>query len=546
MILKRSVDKVVLLEERANVEISIINQDLQSEIIDGFTPSLFSNHSNAIEGHHSFYKKLYSRFLGLFSGNDSQNHIHRDHKHHFNSAKMSCCSLVHQTRSSSASSSSKSSNSISDNNHNHNHNEGLKEKINLWNNRSHSNGGNCHHDGNNRHHVNFTRILEYFGKRHQRHNHQYQQSLTPSSTQIHQNKHFKCKKDEFSPQEEIDIIKKKLIVNDNEQLCFSSKYRFVGTNIIGSGVSGVIKLACCKSCSNQVVAVKEFRRKKNGESSLDYLTKLTNEYCIASKFHHCNVIETVDMVHDGNQWYEIMEYCPGGDLFAAIQSASMNMMEIDCCFKQLVEGVNYLHSLGVAHRDLKPENLLIDSKGHLKITDFGVSAFFHKKEREEMADVGMDENSNKSNPKERERIQSNDLFVKFKGACGSSPYIAPEEFSNEEYDGRMVDIWAIGIIYFAMIYHTVPWDAATETDLNYKHYLEYGWDEFEPFKKLSNGSQAILKHILEPDPTKRITIEEIMMNPWFKEIKDCTISSSVTSTTTNVDKHSQEQPSPSF
>jgi serine/threonine protein kinase len=54
----------------------------------------------------------------------------------------------------------------------------------------------------------------------------------------------------------------------------------------------------------------------------------------------------------------------------------MTLMEINCCFKQLINGIHYLHSMGVAHRDLKPENLLIDRHGHLKITDFGVSDVF--------------------------------------------------------------------------------------------------------------------------------------------------------------------------
>jgi protein-serine/threonine kinase len=68
-----------------------------------------------------------------------------------------------------------------------------------------------------------------------------------------------------------------------------------------------------------------------------------------------------------------MEYCPGGDLYAAIKKGQMSASEIECCFKQLLTGVAYLHSQGVAHRDIKPENLFFDTCGHLKVRDFFLS-----------------------------------------------------------------------------------------------------------------------------------------------------------------------------
>lgn len=61
-----------------------------------------------------------------------------------------------------------------------------------------------------------------------------------------------------------------------------------------------------------------------------------------------------------------MEYCPGGDLYAVIKKGGMTAPEVECCFRQMLAGVAYLHSQGVAHRDIKPENLFFDGKGHLK------------------------------------------------------------------------------------------------------------------------------------------------------------------------------------
>ena len=65
-----------------------------------------------------------------------------------------------------------------------------------------------------------------------------------------------------------------------------------------------------------------------------------------------------------------MEFCPGGDLYGAIKKGGMSPSEVECCFKQLLYGVGYLHSQGVAHRDLKPENIFFDTKGHVKVRFF--------------------------------------------------------------------------------------------------------------------------------------------------------------------------------
>ena len=105
--------------------------------------------------------------------------------------------------------------------------------------------------------------------------------------------------------------------------------------------------------------------------------------------------------------------------------------EVNCCFKQLLKGISYLHSMGVAHRDLKPENILFDGAGHLKISDFGAS------------DVFM--------------TVFDSIPHLSRGVCGSEPYIAPEEFEFIEYDGREVDVWACGVIYLAMKHCSLPW-----------------------------------------------------------------------------------------
>src|SRR4051794_34881929 len=158
-----------------------------------------------------------------------------------------------------------------------------------------------------------------------------------------------------------------------------NKYGVCEKGCIGKGATAVVRLAhkFDKSDCEMTYAVKEFRKRRKNETEKDYIKKLTSEFCISSTLQHVNIVRTVDLVQDENQnWCEVMEYCAGGDLYTAIKSNHMTPVEINCCFKQLIMGLDYLHGMGVAHRDIKPENLLLDKNGHLKITDFGVSDVF--------------------------------------------------------------------------------------------------------------------------------------------------------------------------
>ncbi|ORY00132.1 Pkinase-domain-containing protein [Basidiobolus meristosporus CBS 931.73] len=268
---------------------------------------------------------------------------------------------------------------------------------------------------------------------------------------------------------------------------------------IGRGATAVVRLAHKIDSTNgdKLYAVKSFRRRRKDEGEREYVKKLTSEFCISSSLHHINVVETVDLVLDENeQWCEVMEFCPGGDLYNVIKNGTMSTTEINCCFKQLIQGVSYLHSMGVAHRDIKPENLLLDYNGHLKITDFGVSDVFRM-------------------CWERQAHLS-------RGICGSEPYIAPEAFTNKEYDAREVDIWACGIVYYAMLYRGIPFRTATKNDPNYKNYLELRrLGTYEPLNKLPPGCRELFMRILEPNPAERITMEEILEDEWFKSIEVC-------------------------
>ena len=210
--------------------------------------------------------------------------------------------------------------------------------------------------------------------------------------------------------------------------------------------------------------------------------------------HHENIIETVDIVVERGHIYEVMELCECGDLYEAISSSIMTMDEMNCVFAQLIHGVQYLHHQGVCHRDLKPENCMFDSHNHLKIIDFGCAKVM--------------------------RLEQDKELVLCRGKYGSTPYMAPEEYLSEPYDGFKVDIWACGIIYLTMLSHRFPWHSASYEDPYYRRYVEENchlllFDSMEP------GQSQLFRSMLDPNPSQRATIETIVNNEWFKRIVVC-------------------------
>lgn len=247
--------------------------------------------------------------------------------------------------------------------------------------------------------------------------------------------------------------------------------------IVGRGAFGIVRISHKvdpqDSKCEQLYAVKEFRRRPQ-ETAKKYQKRLTSEFCISSSLRHPNVIHTLDLLQDAKGDYcEVMEYCAGGDLYTLVLAAGkLEVAEADCFFKQLMRGVEYMHEMGVAHRDLKPENLLLTTHGALKITDFGNGECFRMAwEKEAHMTAGL---------------------------CGSAPYIAPEEYTEKEFDPRAVDLWATGVIYMAMRTGRHLWRVARkDEDEFYQRYLEGrkhedGYAPIETLHRVSMNPACVL------------------------------------------------------
>ncbi|KAI0673102.1 hypothetical protein C8Q78DRAFT_969798 [Trametes maxima] len=213
------------------------------------------------------------------------------------------------------------------------------------------------------------------------------------------------------------------------QVQMSKKYGKWG-RVLGSGAGGTVRLIKASTKNGGTTfAVKEFRPKRQGESEREYQKKVTAEFCVGSTLKHPNIIETVDIVTDHGHFYEVMEYAPY-DLFSVVMSGNMTRPEIYCVFRQICDGVEYLHSLGLAHRDLKLDNCVMTKDNVVKLIDFGTATVFHYPGKKTTPATGI---------------------------VGSDPYLAPEVLSQDSYDPRKTDVWSVAIIFMCMVLRRFPW-----------------------------------------------------------------------------------------
>ena len=320
---------------------------------------------------------------------------------------------------------------------------------------------------------------------------------------------------------------------------FEYQHKILGRHAkhLGKGATSKVTLMARKGSPGELVAVKEFRHKSSNETTEEYVNKIKSEFSIAKSLHHPNIVETIRLCTDHGRWNHVMEYCSEGDLFSLVSKKYLKEegRDVDrlCLFKQLCQGINYLHSNGIAHRDIKLENLLITKDSKLKITDFGVSEVFsgiHPGLREAGGQCG---------------IKMGEVRFCKPGICGSLPYIAPEVISKKcDYDPRPLDVWSSAIVLIYLIFNACLWEKAEVGSSQNYNQLINGWERLEA-KKLEDESlkdsypkvmafefavkpaslRRLVLQMLHPDPKKRITMNEVITNRWMKSVECCQLES---------------------
>ncbi|KAL5229275.1 hypothetical protein ABZP36_017540 [Zizania latifolia] len=225
---------------------------------------------------------------------------------------------------------------------------------------------------------------------------------------------------------------------------------------------------------------------RNKILSLRFDDQIRREIGTLKLLKHPNVVRLHEVAASKTKIYMVLEFVNGGELFDKIAvKGKLSEHEGRRLFQQLIDGVSYCHDKGVYHRDLKPENVLVDRRGNIKISDFGLSAL-----PQHLGNDGL-----------------------LHTTCGSPNYIAPEVLQNRGYDGSLSDIWSCGVILYVMLVGCLPFD---DRNLVVLYQKIFKGDTRIP-KWLSPAARDLLRRILEPNPMKRINIAGIKEHEWFQK-----------------------------
>ncbi|XP_050539680.1 serine/threonine-protein kinase grp isoform X3 [Daktulosphaira vitifoliae] len=224
----------------------------------------------------------------------------------------------------------------------------------------------------------------------------------------------------------------------------------------------------------------------------DAISMVKKEATIHCRLKHPSIIKYFGQRYSKDNFYIFLEYASGGELFDRIEpDVGMPQSDAQKLFKELIDGVDYLHNNGIAHRDLKPENLLLDEHGNLKISDFGLATMFM------------------CNGKRR----------KLENSCGTRPYLAPEVLSHCPYQAEPSDLWSCGIILVSMLAGELPWETPSDDEVEYKIWKTTDYANHSPWCKLDTLALSLVRKILIPTPSRRYDISKICSHRWFKKSK---------------------------
>ncbi|KAL9237576.1 hypothetical protein vseg_012106 [Gypsophila vaccaria] len=253
--------------------------------------------------------------------------------------------------------------------------------------------------------------------------------------------------------------------------------------ILGEGNFGKVKFATNIE-TGQPFAVKILEKKKI--LNLKITDQIKREIATLKVLKHPNIVRLYEVLASKTKIYMVLEYVHGGELFDKIASrGKLPEKEGRRLFQQLVDGVSYCHDKGVFHRDLKLENILIDGKGNIKVSDFGLSALPQHFGRDGLLHT----------------------------TCGSPNYVAPEILANRGYNGSTADVWSCGVILYVILTGYLPFDDRNLAVL----YQKITRGDVQIPKWLSPGAQRMIRRILDPNPVTRLTLAEIKVDEWFRQ-----------------------------
>ena len=283
-------------------------------------------------------------------------------------------------------------------------------------------------------------------------------------------------------------IREKLTIFDYESLA-----------IIGRGAFGEVHV-CRNKKTKEIVAIKKIKKSvllqknqiKHTRDEQDFLSKIKSDWIVELKYSF----------QEGDFLYLIMEYLPGGDLMNLfIKKDTLTEEEAKFYICEIILAIESIHNLNCIHRDIKPDNILIDKKGHIKLSDFGLAKIADNIFKEDIINYkGNKHNRNFS-------------------CVGTAYYVAPEVLNKKGY-GKEIDWWSLGIIFYEMIFGYAPFCSKHTNDVCYKVLHFEKFLKFPENIKISDNAKDLIIKLITNSNLRlgKNGSEEIKSHPFFKGI----------------------------
>lgn len=260
-------------------------------------------------------------------------------------------------------------------------------------------------------------------------------------------------------------------------------------------------------------------------------TKVLLELLGPSGLGHPNVVKVLSEFRrpcDPQFYWCVLEYCPEGDVYTFVENTQANPAVHKDLFRQMVAGILHLHRRGLAHMDIKPDNFLLSRDEHgalvCKVCDPGMTLRFRSMPSE-----------HKGGEAEEEK--------KFKGARGTTKYMAPEVFDSSSehgpsYDPKKADTWSLGVVLFVLYFRGNPWSTPSPLDERYKYVISQSRGEpqgverhlrtlFNSWRMPCEPGLLRLLSVMLCAAQHRWTLEQVAAYSWLQENEPAVSDSAV-------------------
>jgi serine/threonine protein kinase/tetratricopeptide (TPR) repeat protein len=301
----------------------------------------------------------------------------------------------------------------------------------------------------------------------------------------------------LSPDEDIENVQTRTLHSPMKRLkrgrIFGGRYEVIEE--LGEGGMGIVYKVFDRKIEEKV-ALKVLAPEIAGDEKT--IERFRNELKLARKVSHRNVCRMYDLSEEEKTPFITMEFVPGENLKSLIRRVDqLSKAKAISIAKQVCEGLNEAHRMGVVHRDLKPQNIMVDSEGNARIMDFGIARSIRTKS---ITETGM--------------------------IIGTPEYMSPEQVEGLGVDHQS-DIYSLGVILFEMLTGRVPFRGETPLSVILKHKTEQPPDPRKYDEQIPVAlSRAILK-CMEKDKKKRYQTANALLDDLIDIEKGMTTTQTV-------------------